>query len=863
MRKLLLVALAVLLLSPIGFKDSVVSANTTDSYMWRNVKIGGGGFVPGIIYNPAQNGLLYARTDVGGSYRFNPATKIWTPLMDSVGRTSGSDMGVFSMAVDPTDANKVYMLTGMYTSPWGSNANFYASSNQGATWTKTPLPFKVGGNEYGRNTGERLQVDPNLTTVLYMGTTTDGLYKSIDSGASWNKVSSFPATYTNFVILDSSSSSPGTATSRIIVGTKGTSNTMYISNDGGSTWSAISQQPSGFCPMRADIAAGKLYIAYSAFEDISLMPGPGGASNGAVYSYNINTGSWTNITPAGQSGWGGFGSISVDRQNPNHILTATINRWSRDNIFQSFDGGSTWTDITGTHSETQAPYAGDNPMGWTSDIKIDPNNSNKAIFSFGGGVYMTDSLTSNPVAWSYEINGIEEAVPLELKSPPSGTNLFSAMGDIGSFKFDNLTVSPPNGDFNPGHNGSNWSIDFAESVPAKIVRSFSEYPHAAYSVDGGATWTSFASLPPNIGLGGHIAISADGSKIVWTPRYANESYMAPYVSSNNGSSWTASSGGVIGIKPVADRVNSNKFYQFDYPNGKVYVSTDGGASFTVGATGLPAVPGYSPDDADLQAVFGKEGHLWAATGAGGLYYSTDSGMSFTKVSAVTTAYSVGFGKAASAGGYPAVYLNGIVDGSLGIFRSDDQGASWVQINDAQHQYSGRVTGDPKVYGRVYVAAGARGIIYGDKMGIQSGHVYQLINKYSGKSIDVLGSSTSTAAEVVQNTSSDISSQKWKVDDLGNGYYKLTNVNSSQVMDVNQYSPNDGAGIIQYPWSSGGGDNEQWQIVDNGGGYYKILNKYSGKALEVKGFSTANGSNTIDQWTWSGGDNQQWSLVYLY
>lgn len=36
---------------------------------WENVVIGGGGFIPGLIFNPSQKGLAYLRTDVGGLYR--------------------------------------------------------------------------------------------------------------------------------------------------------------------------------------------------------------------------------------------------------------------------------------------------------------------------------------------------------------------------------------------------------------------------------------------------------------------------------------------------------------------------------------------------------------------------------------------------------------------------------------------------------------------------------------------------------------------------------------------------------------------------------------------------------------------------
>lgn len=871
MKKVFSLVLAVLVLVGIGFSfgGSISSAYTTNSYTWNNVKIGGGGFVTGLVYSPVENGLLFARTDVGGAYRFDSPTKTWIPLTDFIGRTDRDDMGVLSIAVDPTNANKVYMMTGLYTSQWAGNGNFYASTDKGATWTKTALPFKVGGNDIGRNTGERLQVDRNLTNVLYMGSTTDGLYKSTNSGANWSKVTSFPATNINFVILDPSSTSPGTATSRIIVGANGTSNTMYISNNGGSTWSTISGQPSGYCPIRADIASGTLYVTFSAFSSKpGDMPGPSSADSGVIYKYNISTGAWTNVTPSGEGTYFGFGGISVDKQNANHIVATSLdNYWPvGGKVYQTFNGGSTWTEIfrSGTRTVDKAPYASESNINWLADIKIDPFNSNKAIFTHGGGVYMTDALSSSSVTWSFEVNGMEETALFEVKSPPSGTNLFSAMGDVGAFKHDNLVVSPPEGEFTPGDASNNYGIDFAESVPTKVVRSYdkkSSTSYGAYSTNGGNTWTEFASAPSNAGAGGYIAISADGSKIVWTPRDSSYNYMAPYVSTNNGSSWTASSGGVIGKKPVADRVNSNKFYQFDYENGIVYVSTNGGASFTAGATGLPTVPNYSANDADMEAVFGKEGHLWAATGAGGLYYSTNSGTSFTKLSNVTEAYKVGFGKAAATGGYPAIFLNGIVEGTYGFFRSDDQGASWVRINDAAHQFGNIVdiTGDPKVYGRIYIGVGGRGVIYGDLSGIQSGHVYELVNRNSGKALDVNGGSTADGGDVIQWTWSNGNNQKWRIDNLGNGYYTLTNVNSGKLLDVIGGSTADGGNVIQ--WSSTGGTNQQWQIIDNGGGYYRLINRNSGKALDVNGGSTADGGDVI-QWTWSSGNNQQWTLVPL-
>jgi len=48
---------------------------------------------------------------------------------------------------------------------------------------------------------------------------------------------------------------------------------------------------------------------------------------------------------------------------------------------------------------------------------------------------------------------------------------------------------------------------------------------------------------------------------------------------------------------------------------------------------------------------------------------------------------------------------------------DDAGLSWVRINDDKHQYGNigeAITGDPRIYGRVYIGTNGRGIIYGDR-----------------------------------------------------------------------------------------------------------------------------------------------------
>ncbi|MBC7694064.1 MAG: hypothetical protein H7141_01320, partial [Burkholderiales bacterium] len=43
-------------------------------YNWNSVAIGGGGFVSALITSKTEKNLIYARTDVGGAYRWNATT---------------------------------------------------------------------------------------------------------------------------------------------------------------------------------------------------------------------------------------------------------------------------------------------------------------------------------------------------------------------------------------------------------------------------------------------------------------------------------------------------------------------------------------------------------------------------------------------------------------------------------------------------------------------------------------------------------------------------------------------------------------------------------------------------------------------
>ena len=81
-------------------------------YEWGSLPVGGGGFVSGIITTETDDTLIYARTDVGGAYRWIGSTQTWKPITDWISESQCGLMGIESMAIDPQHPNKLYIYAG-------------------------------------------------------------------------------------------------------------------------------------------------------------------------------------------------------------------------------------------------------------------------------------------------------------------------------------------------------------------------------------------------------------------------------------------------------------------------------------------------------------------------------------------------------------------------------------------------------------------------------------------------------------------------------------------------------------------------------------------------------------------------------
>ncbi len=708
-------------------------------YTWRNVRVGGGGFAPGIVFSSVEPGLAYLRTDMGGAYRWDQADGRWLPLQDD--NAVSSYMGVESIAPDPRDADVVYLAVGM---SWHGPAAILRSDDRGAHWRVTSVPFKMGGNEGGRGLGERLAIDPNNTDTLFFGSRHQGLWRSDDRGAHWSNVASFPRAGLgvptergrthgglSFVCFD-----PGRP-GRLFVGSADPGGThLFRSDDGGRSWRAVPGGPGDLLPVKA--AIGSDHVLTITYADVI---GPSGITRGAVWRYDAEAERWHDVTPdkRADAPRGGYMGVAVSAENPDVIAVSTIGRYDPvDTVWRSTDAGAHWDELfrRSTRDVSATPFLnldGEQPdFGhWIAGLAIDPFDAGHAAYTTGATVYATDAFDqAGEMHWRPWTRGIEQTAIITLTSPTAGPPLVSGFGDIAGFRHDDLTVSPPVMHLNPHLTNTN-TLDYAGRQPNIMVRSGSthsrEVPGAslAWSADYGRTWqpltpdivapdTPIEGLPPVRTGDAPIVVSADGETFLVGTNL-------PMLTRDRGAHWQRADGMPVGSRPTADKVDPDRFYAIDVAHDRVMRSDDGGASFhPVAGKGLPpdlsgARTTWREAQNPLRAVPGRAGALWLRVGEA-LYRSTDFGEHWVRTKGDLAVEHYGLGKAAPGAIWPALYAIGAKNGLTAIWRSIDGGDHWMRINDDAHQWGLRfrlIIGDPKRFGRVYVGTDGRGIIYGD------------------------------------------------------------------------------------------------------------------------------------------------------
>lgn len=442
-------------------------------YEYKNAPIPGGGYVTGLMFHPRQPDLLYARTDIGGVYRYDYGAGRWVSLMDSVSMEDLDEAFPAAIALDRDHPDRLYIASGRGDSLQGT---FSISQDRGEHFVRRALPTVVHGNFGGRGTGTRMVVDPNDSNVIYYASQMGGLLRTGDRGESWEKLP-LPEDYTTFVWVseDSRTLVVGTAGYTMRVNERLRGHSLYVSYDGGVSFQELEEpegprvensRMNGLVASRYDYDGKYLYVTMNmtgmgVFRvDLGYSCDFGDVTAGKVVRYRFREGKiqgWEDITPGPEGGRlfdypvYGFGGICSCPKVPGLLVCTSLYQVKRDEecVYLSRDWGEHWElsmkglevgDIYFKTPYMKPCYNGNrNLLHWMSDVKINPFRPGETWINSGTGVFVTDDLLSPHPGYHDQCQGMEETVHLNVYAPVSGeVKVVAILGDLGGFAFRDL-----------------------------------------------------------------------------------------------------------------------------------------------------------------------------------------------------------------------------------------------------------------------------------------------------------------------------------------------------------------------------------------------------------------------------------------
>ncbi|MEA5020615.1 MAG: RICIN domain-containing protein [Gordonibacter sp.] len=126
--------------------------------------------------------------------------------------------------------------------------------------------------------------------------------------------------------------------------------------------------------------------------------------------------------------------------------------------------------------------------------------------------------------------------------------------------------------------------------------------------------------------------------------------------------------------------------------------------------------------------------------------------------------------------------------------------------------------------------------------IDSG-VYTIGSKAaSSKALDILAASNNDGANVQIYDANESFAQRFRIIDVGDGYYTIQNAKSGKMLDVDAAGMQPGTNVHQ--WSANNTDAQKWKFIptNDGDGSYNIVSKCNGLYLDQQWAQTNNGTN---------------------
>jgi photosystem II stability/assembly factor-like uncharacterized protein len=569
-----------------------------------------------------------------------------------------------TLAIDPINTNVIY--TGTFSN------GVFKSVDAGANWS----PANASLTNLNVRT---LVIDPSQSSVIYAGTDGGGVFKSMNGGANWSAINTGLTNLrvTTFAI------DPQNA-NVLFVGTF--MGGIFKSVDNGAHWASVNTGLTNFDVHTLIIDPLQSNVVYVLTRNDGVFK----SVDGGLNWFAIDTGltdlrTWalaidtlnTNVlyvgipysgvfkSTDGGSHWNVVNSgldvcaIAIDKLSPNIVYAATFYH----GVFKSADGGANWINVNA-----------DPDLSLINTLVINPISTN-ILYT---GTHKTGVLKSSDggASWSHSNHGLTAIYARALAVDPSDTSILY----VGTL-MEGLLKSVDG--------GANWSpmnvgltedeiISIAiDPMNTNVLYVGMPSQGVFKSVDGGANWSrrnTGLSRPGYAGIGiiFDIAIDPVNSNVLYAASY----FIGAFKSVDGGAHWTAMnfSTNELHVRAIAiDPINTNVLYAGTEHGA--YKSVDGGATWTV----LDIVIGETDLEVrDFAINPSNTNILYAALQSQGVFMSVDGGVNWSAINTgITDRHNV------SRVELDMVRSNIVYTGTAfgGVYKSVDGGSHWSAVNN--------------------------------------------------------------------------------------------------------------------------------------------------------------------------------------